>query len=106
MNIVYIGSPKENALYIFSGDNYQFTKKIGGFVPSGCTIPIFSGFGNSIATDKFSDTYAIGAYLTTGQNFTSEDGALFLQNEKNVECLSTSKCGIVNKNTLSKIVIV
>jgi hypothetical protein len=103
MNTIYIGAPKENALYVFSGSNYQFTKKIGGAVSSGCIIPPFLGFGNSIATDKFSDIYAIGAYLTTVENFTSGDGAVFLQNEK-LGCFSTSKCGIVNKNTLSQII--
>lgn len=102
MNTIYIGSPKENALYIFSGSNYQFTKKIGGATLSGCIVPPFGGLGNSIATDKFSDVYALGAYLTTVENFTSGDGAVFLQNEE-VKCFSTSECGIVNQNTLSVI---
>jgi hypothetical protein len=104
MNTVYIGSPKENALYIFSGQNFQSVRKFGGVSPSGCAALPFSGFGNSVGTDKFSDVFAIGGYLTTIGNSTDSDGAIFLQNEKS-GCLSTSKCEVGSQNTLSSIPI-
>jgi hypothetical protein len=104
MNTIYIGSPKENALYFFSGENFQSVRKFGGASPSGCDALPFSGFGNSIATDKFSDVFVIGGYLTTIGNSTDSDGAIFLQNEKS-GCLSTSKCEVGNQNTLTSIPI-
>lgn len=96
MNKLYVGSPKENALYIFTGDNYEFVQKVGGDKTSFCETS-FLGLGNSISTDKYSNLLSIGAYLTS-TNYTFEDGMAFLLNQ---EPSKLSKCNIVNKNTLT-----
>ena len=75
-NNIYVGAPKENVVYFYSGVNSQFIKKIG---ENNCES--FSGLGNAIAADKYSDIVAIGAYLTSVPNYTSNDGAVFLRND-------------------------
>jgi hypothetical protein len=74
---IYIGAPKENVVYFYSGTNNQLIEKIGY---NNCES--FSGLGNSIAADKYSKTTAIGAYLTTVDNkYAYQDGAVFLRED-------------------------
>jgi hypothetical protein len=75
-NNIYIGAPKENVVYFYSGANRQFIEKIG---ENNCESS--SGLGNSISADKYSNVTAIGAYLTSVPNYTSNDGAVFLRND-------------------------
>lgn len=89
-NDIYIGSPKENFIYAYTGSSFIFSGKIG-YNRSGC-FSSFSGLGNSIAVDKNSKLLAIGGYLSKINIDSGSNGAVFLRNEK--ELCNNSKCGI------------
>lgn len=75
-NNIYIGAPKENVVYFYSGVGNQLIEKIGY---NNCES--FSGLGNCVAADKYSNMVGIGAYLTTVNPYTVNDGAVFLRND-------------------------